>query len=117
MSVGRDHSPSVVVYVNGSYPQDEPVRGQIKSGVLSGPQTGQMSVSDPYQLHRNFPKRWQSYLHDTYRNAAHVRDVFRVDDRTARKWWKGETGCVGGYVAVAFNLDPQGVSEMLMAAG
>lgn len=75
-----------------------------------------MSGADPYDLHCNFPARWRAYLHGTYRNSAHVRDVFRVDDRTARKWWNGETGCVGGYVAVAFNLDPQGVSEMLMAA-
>lgn len=71
---------------------------------------------DPHQVHRDFPARWQAYIRASFRNIAHVTQVFEVSERTARKWWAGETGAVGGHVAIAINEHPETAPAMLFAA-
>ncbi len=71
---------------------------------------------DPHQVHRDFPARWQAYIRASFRNIAHVTQVFEVSERTARKWWAGETGAVGGHVAIAVNEHPETAPAMLFAA-
>jgi hypothetical protein len=71
---------------------------------------------DPQRVHREFPERWQAYIRANYRNIGHVTQVFRVSERTARKWWAGETGAVGGHVAIAMNEHPAIATRMLFAA-
>jgi hypothetical protein len=71
---------------------------------------------DPYKVHREFPARWQAYIRANYRSIAHVTQVFEVSERTARKWWAGETGAVGGHVAIAVNEHPDTAPAFLFAA-
>ncbi len=71
---------------------------------------------DPHKVHREFPARWQAYIRGNYRNIGHVTQVFQVSERTARKWWAGETGAVGGHVAIAINEHPETAPVMLFAA-
>jgi len=71
---------------------------------------------DPHSIHREFPDRWQAYIKANYRNLNHVQQVFGVSERTARKWWKGETGANGGHVAIAVNEHPVSAPRMLFAA-
>jgi hypothetical protein len=73
-------------------------------------------VYDPHRVHREFPDRWQAYIRANYRNLNHVQQVFGVSERTARKWWKGETGANGGHVAIAVNEHPVAAPRMLFAA-
>jgi hypothetical protein len=73
-------------------------------------------VYDPHRVHREFPERWQAYIRANYRNLNHVQQVFGVSERTARKWWKGETGANGGHVAIAVNEHPVAAPRMLFAA-
>jgi hypothetical protein len=72
-------------------------------------------VYDLHRVHREFPNRWQAYIRANYRNLNHVQQVFGVSERTARKWWKGETGANGGYVAIAVNEHPVAAPRMLFA--
>ncbi|MFT5614684.1 MAG: hypothetical protein ACI8Q6_001966 [Granulosicoccus sp.] len=109
-------SPSVVVYVNEfPLPQSgtEPV-GQLHSP-LPAPLPNRAPM-DPEKIHREFPTRWQAYIREHYRNLREIQLTFGVCERTARKWWDGETGCVGGYVAVAVNEHPLDAPRMLFAA-
>ena len=71
---------------------------------------------DPHQVHREFPERWQHYIQSNYRSLRHVMNVFRVSERTARKWWNGDTGANGGHVAIAVNEHPVAAQRMLFAA-
>lgn len=113
-------SPTVVVYVNESpLPQSgmEPV-GHLHSS-LPGPTSAPNPTSarfDPEKVHREFPERWQAYIRANYSNIRQIMRVFPVSERTARKWWDGETGCVGGYVAVAIHEHPAIAPRMLFAA-
>lgn len=114
----------VVIYVNGSssgHDGTEPAGHH--SGPLSGnfPHTAHAELLsrgrpyDPHKVHREFPERWQAYIRASYRNIGHVCQVFQVSERTARKWWAGETGAVGGHVAIAINEHPQDAPRMLFA--
>ena len=71
---------------------------------------------DPHAVHRDFPDRWQTYIRANYRHLGHVQQVFGVSERTARKWWNGETGANGGHVAIAVNEHPVAAPRMLFAA-
>lgn len=71
---------------------------------------------DPHSVHREFPDRWQAYIRANFRDLNHVQQVFGVSERTARKWWKGETGANGGHVAIAVNEHPVAAPRMLFAA-
>ncbi len=71
---------------------------------------------DPHRIHREFPDRWRVYIRSNYQNLAHIQQVFGVSERTARKWWKGETGANGGHVAIAVNEHPVAAPRMLFAA-
>ena len=71
---------------------------------------------DPHAVHRDFPDRWQTYIRANYRHLGHVQQVFGVSERTARKWWNGETGANGGHVAIAVNEHPVSAPRMLFAA-
>lgn len=97
MNVGNHQSP-VVIYVNGSS-YGEPVT--MGPGQATGPSSTDHPRYDPYQVHREFPARWQAYIQANFRNIGHVTRVFNVSERTARNWWKGDFGAVGGHVAIA----------------
>lgn len=71
---------------------------------------------DPHRVHREFPDRWQGYIRANYRDLRHVMHIFGVSERTARKWWRGETGANGGHVAIAVNEHPVAAPRMLFAA-
>lgn len=71
---------------------------------------------DPHQVHREFPLRWQAYVRANFRDLTHIQQVFGVSERTARKWWKGETGANGGHVAIAMSAHPVTAQRMLFAA-
>lgn len=71
---------------------------------------------DPYQVHRDFPKRWQTYIRANFSGTPHVQQVFGVSERTARKWWNGESGANGGHVAIAMRATPITATRMLFAA-
>lgn len=73
-------------------------------------------VYEPRRVHEQFPDRWQTYIRSNYRDLNHVQQVFAVSERTARKWWKGETGANGGHVAIAVNEHPVAAPRMLFAA-
>lgn len=129
----------VVIHVN-SVPYGEPTSGTPghASGSLSGfPAQSPVQMSDtlaqlpnrqndgllacgrrydPHKVHRDFPSRWRAYIRASFRSIAHVTQVFEVSERTARKWWAGETGAVGGHVAIAINEHPATAPAMLFAA-
>ena len=71
---------------------------------------------DPHRIHRDFPMRWQRYIRANFRGLGHVQQVFNVSERTARKWWNGETGANGGHVAIAVAEHPVQAPRMLFAA-
>ncbi len=77
---------------------------------------GSAPVFNPRRVHEEFPDRWKAYIRVNYRNLSHVQQVFGVSERTARKWWKGETGANGGHVAIAVNEHPVAAPRMLFAA-
>lgn len=69
----------------------------------------------PHQVHAEFPERWRAYIRAMYRDYREVTQAFGVCERTARKWWEGESGVNGGYVAVAMRTHPQEAAELLFA--
>lgn len=71
---------------------------------------------DAFAVRRDFPERWQAYIRANFRNLGHVQKVFGVCERTARKWWDGETGVNGGFIAIAVNEHPVAAPRMLFAA-
>ena len=109
-------SPSIVVYVNGApYGQDTPPAAGQTVGQMPD-QKAEPEGFDPYRVHREFPERWRAYLHQNFRNHFVVQKSFQVSERTARKWWNGETGANGGHVAVAVRIHPVEAPRMLFAA-
>jgi hypothetical protein len=107
---------SVVVYVNdSSLSQCDTGSPDICTGNCPD-KSPTVSRHDPERTHREFPGRWQAYILANYRNYKHVQQVFNVSERTARKWFAGETGCVGGHVAVAIIEHPVEAPRMLFAA-
>ena len=111
MNAISPNSP-IVIYVNGSGPGDHVTVGP---GQASGPSSANHGRYDPYEVHREFPARWQAYIVANYRNIGHVTSVFGVSERTARNWWKGEFGANGGHVAVAMREHGQIAFQMLFA--
>ncbi len=108
--------PSVVVYVNDSpLPKTDTASPDICAD-LCPDKSPDVSRHDPEKTHREFPGRWRAYILANYRNLKHVQQVFNVSERTARKWFAGETGCVGGHVAVAIIEHPVEAAQMLFAA-
>ena len=109
--------PSVIVYVNDS-PQEQ--SGTEPPGHLCGPlsvvEPAPEQRLDPARIHREFPERWTAYIRQNFRNLKSVERTFNVSERTARKWWSGETGANGGHVAVAVNEHPVEAPRMLFAA-
>ena len=95
---GIPQTSPVVIYVNGgSY-----CHAVTQTGVQSiGPFCTPRAVYDPYQVHREFPARWQAYILAHYPSVGAVTRVFDVSERTARNWMKGDFGAVGGHVAIA----------------
>ena len=84
-------------------------------GQATGPSPADRPRYDPYQVHREFPARWQAYIVANYRNIGHVASVFNVSERTARNWWKGDFGAVGGHVAIAMREHGHTAYQMLFA--
>jgi hypothetical protein len=76
----------------------------------------QAPVYDPTRVQREFPDRWRAYIRSNFRNLNHVQQVFGVSERAARKWWNGESGANGGYVAIAMAEHPVAAQRMLFAA-
>ncbi|MFB9149552.1 hypothetical protein [Roseovarius ramblicola] len=114
-------APSVVIYVNGASCADPGTGGGGQSvGELSAHQLVEATQLrrrfDPHKVHRQFPERWQRYIRSQYRSLAHVCQVFDVSEKTARNWWNGTTGAVGGHVAVAVQEHPVEAPRMLFAA-
>lgn len=110
-------TPSVVVYVNErSFQQDGTFRPDICAdfGPVMVPQAP--PIYDPQKVHREFPVRWRAYIQANFRNLRQIQDVFGVSERTARKWWDGETGANGGHVAIAVIKHPVEAPQMLFAA-
>lgn len=127
-------TPAVVVYVTGSCP-DHGTAGaghsggdwsEVKSAHLAHIErrsadrrerpAADARAYDPHRVRREFPERWQAYIRSHYRDYGHVMQVFQVCERTARKWMAGETGAVGGHVAVALLEHPREALQMLFAA-
>lgn len=75
-----------------------------------------VATFNPRRVHEEFPDRWQAYIRANFLNLNHVQQVFGVSERTARKWWKGETGANGGHVAIAVAEHPIAAPRMLFAA-
>ena len=109
MNAANGASP-VVIYVNGASAAD-PVT--IGAGQANGPSSSPQRSYDPYEVHREFPSRWQAYIQANFRNIGHVTSVFNVSERTARNWWKGDFGAVGGHVAIAIREHGQIAYQML----
>lgn len=135
----RPSDPPQVVYVIAS--EACTAAGGLARGHRSGPESGpddaserrsgafphaaharilslaaQTPVYDPARVHREFPDRWRAYIRANFRNLTHVMQVFGVSERCARKWWNGESGANGGYVAIAMAEHPVAASRMLFAA-
>jgi len=111
MSVHSPNSP-VVIHVHGLSCGDHITVG---AGQATGPSSAAAQRYDPYQVHREFPARWQAYIQANYRNIGHVTSVFNVSEKTARNWWKGDFGAVGGHVAIAVREHGQVACDMLFA--
>ncbi|MBF9042978.1 hypothetical protein HKCCE4037_06550 [Rhodobacterales bacterium HKCCE4037] len=71
---------------------------------------------DPHAIHRDFPARWRKYIRANFRDLDHIQQVFGVSQRAARKWWNGEGGANGAYVAIAVEAHPIAAPRMLFAA-
>lgn len=129
------HQPQVVVYVSDrSYQQGGTIRPDIcaGNGPAKCPDTRHVGDDlmaahlahavpmarryDPAAVHRGFPDRWRAYVRANYRGVRHICQTFDVSERTARKWLEGETGAVGGHVAVAVQEHPEAAPRMLFAA-
>lgn len=87
-----------------------------RDGKSPGFLSGQKSHFDPYEVHRNFPARWQAYIEENYTSTSEVMRVFQVSEKTVRNWLKGKTGANGGHVAIAVNEHPDTAPVMLFAA-
>lgn len=77
---------------------------------------GNVGRYDPHEVQRQFPVRWKAYIRALYVNIDHVQRVFPVSERTARKWWNGETGANGSNVAIAVLEHPVAAPRLLFAA-
>lgn len=71
-------------------------------------------VFDPHRAHREFPERWQQFIRANYGDYASICQAFGVCERTARKWWDGETGARGVHVAMALRQHGQGAWDALI---
>lgn len=69
----------------------------------------------PHEVHKEFPERWRRYIRSNFSDLVHVQQVFGVSERTARKWWKGETGANGGHVAIAMRENPVAANRILFS--
>jgi hypothetical protein len=86
------------------------------SGFLAGQKSGAARMVDPFQVRADFPEMWARYIRANFRSVAAVVAAFEVSERTARKWWEGETGAHGGHVAVACRMHPVAAPAMLFDA-
>lgn len=86
------------------------------SGNVSAQKSGPLGVHDPDRVHREFPARWSSYIRTNFRDLRHIQQVFGVSERAARKWWNGDGGANGAYVAIAVEAHPIAAPRMLFAA-
>lgn len=68
---------------------------------------------DPYRMKREFPERWASYLHATFRNPEAVATAFDVRFQTACNWWAGTNAASGDKVALAALNDPVGFARAM----
>ena len=68
---------------------------------------------DPYRMKREFPERWASYLHATFRNPEAVATAFDVRFQTACNWWTGTNAASGDKVALAAISDPEGFARAM----
>jgi hypothetical protein len=111
------HQPQVVVYVNDrSFRQDGTIRPDICADYdpdAVRPSPAHSVVFDPARVHREFPERWRAYIRSSFGDLRAVCQAFGVCERTARKWWDGETGANGGHVAVAVRTHPEAAARML----
>lgn len=139
----RDAPPQVVFVYGGpgSWPQSVTVPGAAPREEMSGQESGaeilsghgsarfphaahaailgrarRDAVYDPHMVQRDFPERWRAYIRANFRDLAHVQQVFRVSEKTARNWWTGATGANGGHVAIAVREHPVAAPRMLFAA-
>ena len=71
---------------------------------------------DPDQAHRDCPSLWRAYCRANYRDYRHIMRDFPVCERTARKWWEGETAANMRHVANAYRRHPDQLHEMLLMA-
>lgn len=112
----------VVIYVNGGLPQqDGPARSAQTSGALPDfPHAahaeilGRGGALDPHREAREFPDRWQRYIRAHFRDYASIQSAFGVCERTARKWFDGETGARGAHVAMALRQHGREAWDMLV---
>ncbi|MGK7663353.1 MULTISPECIES: hypothetical protein [unclassified Marinovum] len=111
----------VVIYVNGGYQQDGPAQRVQTSGALPDfPHAAhaeiltQGQVFDPHREAREFPDRWQKYIRAHFRDYASIQQAFGVCERTARKWFDGETGARGAHVAMALRQHGREAWDMLI---
>lgn len=116
MTRGGDHPPVVAVVGNTNGGTSDASRATgFKSGHKSATNPVTSPVFDPHEIHREFPARWQAYICANFTGLKHVMEVFSVSERTARKWWRGDTGANGGHVAIAVLEHPQTAPQMLFA--
>lgn len=112
MNVAPPNSP-IVIYVNGaSYGQPAPDPSVPSSRAL----VGEIAGYDPHAVAKEFPERWAGYIRELYTDPIHVQHIFRVSERTAYRWWKGEGGAKGSHVAIAVREHPAEAPLMLFAA-
>lgn len=130
---------SVFVYVaDPSCPQNGTVPAGIHSAVVpnkspdKGPGAGGLMQShlahavplaqkvgarfDPDQAHRDCPSLWMGYCRANYQGYRHIMQVFPVSERTARKWWGGETAANMRHVATAYKMHPDQMQQILLIA-
>lgn len=115
-----DHTPSVVVYIHDTpSPAPCPAGPAQSSGNAAGqnaaPPPGARRL-DPHAIHKHFPERWSAYIRANFKDLKEVQRAFDVSERAARRWWTGEGGANGGYVAIAVDIHPEIAQRMLFAA-
>lgn len=115
----------VVINMYGCMPDPGTAAGGESRGALSGglpagfPHAAHAAALtrgprlEPYRVHAEFPERWRAYIRACFRDYREVCQAFGVCERTARKWWLGESGVNGGYVAVAMRTHPREAAAML----
>lgn len=122
-------SPAVVIHVHGSWPEHGTADvdysgGDLPAGfphaqhaeLLARGGAGRGGALDPYRVARDFPQRWSAYIRGRHRDLSEVCRAFGVCERTARKWWTGETGANARQLVMAWRRDPEGVTRDLLAA-